>query len=128
MAEVNEMQSLRQLVLGLVLSYMITGAAAANPPGDRTPGPDLMIQEYARRIDMALRPVFSPLITQWVQQRYGHSASGRIRFIDFDPSGVVRVHVDAEAPNKTCVFALYYEWENGWKLVQVDNHSGSASG
>ncbi|MFZ5817837.1 MAG: hypothetical protein ACOY93_21510 [Bacillota bacterium] len=79
-------------------------------------------------MNLALRPMFSPLITQWIQQRHGHHATARIRFIGLEPNGIVHVHVDAEAPGKTCVFALFYEWKNGWKLAHIDNHSGSASG
>jgi hypothetical protein len=107
---------------------MMSRSALAVPPDHETPGSNLTVQEYHRQLELALRPMFLPLIRQWIQQRYGHDASASIRFIALEPNGVVHVHVDAEAPGRTCIFAFFYERKNGWKLVQVDNHSGSASG
>lgn len=127
MAEVNLLQHFWQPVLGLVFSCVLAGTAVANPSGEKTSGANLTMQECARRVDLALRPMFSPLITQWVQEQYGHEASARIRFIALEPNGVVHLHVDAMAPGRTCVFALFYQWKNGWMLAQADNHSGSAS-
>jgi hypothetical protein len=122
------MQHLRQLGVGLVLSCVMAGTVVANPGGDQTQGATLSLQEYTRHVDLALRPMFSPLISDWIQQRYGLDASAQIRFIAVGPSGVVHVHVDAVAPGKACVFALFCKWENGWKVTQVENHSGSTSG
>lgn len=122
------MQHVWKIVLGVLLGAVMVGTAVANPPGEAKPDPNPALQEYTRRVDLALRPLFSPLVTKWIQQKYGKDATARIRFIAVEPNGVLHVHVDAEAPGKTCIFALFYEWRDGWRIDQVDNHSGSASG
>lgn len=122
------MQHVWRVVLGVLLSAAMVGTAVANPPGEATSDPNSALQEYTRRVDLALRPMFSPLVTKWIQQKYGKDATARIRFIAVEPNGLLHVHVDAEALGKTCIFALLYEWRDGWRIDQVDNHSGSASG
>jgi hypothetical protein len=122
------MQRSGRLLVSLVLSCsLFSGAEAAPETRDPTQW-SIGIQEYHRRVNVALRPVFLPLVTQWIQHRYGTEASASIRNIGFEQNGLIHVHVDAEVPNRSCIFALFYEWKNGWNLVQVDNHSASASG
>lgn len=98
----------------LVLFSTITGGITA--------------QECQRRVDLALRPAFQPLAARWVRQRLGPDATASIRTIGLEAGGTIHVHVDATAPDKACIFALYYRWENGWQQDQVDNHSPAASG
>jgi hypothetical protein len=102
--------------------------ASAGALGEEPPKWEITIQEYHHRVNVALRPVFLPLVTQWIQHRYGAESRASIRTIGFEENGVINVHVDAKAANRTCIFSFFYEWKNGWKLVKVDNYSASASG
>ena len=122
------MRSVAGFALVLTLSGFMFGTAVGASPGQEDSKGTITIEEYHRRVDRALRPAFLPLVTEWVQNRYGQQATAKIRFIGLEPSGRIHVHVDAEAPNKACIFAFYFEWRSGWKLVQVDNHSASSSG
>lgn len=109
------------LTLGLMLLAWIGPVpAVAGPPPDA--------DYHDEGIVNALRPALMPLAVQWAKEKYGPEATVDLRFISIHRNGTIQVHIDVEAPGRTCVFALFFKWQDGWRLVSFDDHSGSASG